>query len=379
MAALTLTNIGQIKHAEIAFGDLTVLVGPQATGKSIVLQFLKLVLDTGQVQDELKRHGMTWSGRREEFFDLYFGEGMRRLWHARKSRLHFNGEEIDIDKRILRQQRSKRESLFFIPAQRVLTLREGWPRPFTDYSPGDPFTVREFSEKLRLLVQTGFGGSDLLFPQTKRLKADLRDALRKTVFAGFGLKVQKHRSQKRLVLGDDAAGSELPFMVWSAGQREFIPLLLGLYWLLPPTGTPRRQDIEWAVIEELEMGLHPDAISTVMLLLMDLLARGYKVCLSTHSPHVLDVVWGLQNLREHDAAAACLLELFGVRKSQTMMQMAESAVRKTMKVYFFERESGRTHDISGLDPGAREVPEAGWGGLGEFSDRVAAMVAKVVG
>jgi hypothetical protein len=41
------------------------------------------------------------------------------------------------------------ERSFFIPAQRVLTLsRDGWLRPFTDYKPGDPFCVRDFSEKL---------------------------------------------------------------------------------------------------------------------------------------------------------------------------------------------------------------------------------------
>ena len=47
---LRIENVGQIKKAEIDFGDLTVFVGPQATGKSIALQLLKLLLDTGQVQ-----------------------------------------------------------------------------------------------------------------------------------------------------------------------------------------------------------------------------------------------------------------------------------------------------------------------------------------
>ena len=42
MNRLTLNNIGQIKHADLRFGDLTVLVGPQASGKSITLQWLKL-------------------------------------------------------------------------------------------------------------------------------------------------------------------------------------------------------------------------------------------------------------------------------------------------------------------------------------------------
>jgi predicted ATPase len=50
MTTLNIRNLGQIKKANLSFGDLTVLVGPQATGKSIALQLLKLMLDAGQVQ-----------------------------------------------------------------------------------------------------------------------------------------------------------------------------------------------------------------------------------------------------------------------------------------------------------------------------------------
>lgn len=86
-----------------------------------------------------------------------------------------------------------------------------------------------------------------------------------------------------------------------AGQREFVPLLLGAYQLLPPSKTPRRELLELAVIEEIEMGLHPQAISAAMLLVLDLLQRGYRVYLSTHSPHVLDVIWALHRFRESQA------------------------------------------------------------------------------
>jgi ABC-type transport system involved in cytochrome bd biosynthesis fused ATPase/permease subunit len=45
-------SVGQIAEASLTFGDLTTLVGPQATGKSIALQLLKLMVDAGQVQEE---------------------------------------------------------------------------------------------------------------------------------------------------------------------------------------------------------------------------------------------------------------------------------------------------------------------------------------
>ena len=48
---LQLKNIGQITDADIRFGDLTVFVGPQATGKTIALEFLKLAVDLDAIQE----------------------------------------------------------------------------------------------------------------------------------------------------------------------------------------------------------------------------------------------------------------------------------------------------------------------------------------
>jgi predicted ATPase len=50
---LALRNLGPIEAADLEFGDLTVLVGPQATGKSIALQFLKLLLDGASIRYRL--------------------------------------------------------------------------------------------------------------------------------------------------------------------------------------------------------------------------------------------------------------------------------------------------------------------------------------
>jgi hypothetical protein len=168
-------------------------------------------------------------------------------------------------------------------------------------------------------------------------------------------------------------------MVWSAGQREFVPLLLGLYWLLPPASVSRRENVRWVVIEELEMGLHPKAIAVVLVLVLELLSRDYRVCLSTHSPHVLDLVWAMRTLRDQKADSRELLEILDVEATQTMRAMAEKVLEKNSRVYYFNREKGVSFDISSLDPGAEEAAESGWGGLSEFSGRVADVVARVVG
>jgi hypothetical protein len=375
---LHLQHVAHIADAKVEFGDLTVLVGPQATGKSILLQFHKLLVDIGCVLAEMKRYGLDWGKNLNEFLDSYFGEGMRGIWRQDDSTITVRGEPIDLHKLIGRQKRYKDETLFFIPAQRVLTLGKGWPRPFTDYSPGDPFVVRDFSEKLRLLMESELAQGEALFPQTRRLKSEIRELLKRTVFADFGLRVDKHGAQKRLVLSQEDGETPFPYMVWSAGQREFVPLLLGLYWLLPPTKVSRRAEIEWVVIEELEMGLHPQAISAVLLLVLELLSRGYRVCLSTHSPHVLDVVWAMQTLRRHRANPVKLLEVFDVEGTPSMRKMAERVLAKEARVYYFDRTTRRTHEISNLDPGAADAAEAGWGGLTEFSGRVQDVVASVM-
>jgi hypothetical protein len=377
-STIEVSHVGPIKHAQVTLGDLTVLVGPQASGKSIFLQFVKLLMDTGAVLAALKRYGLEWRKDVRRFLDIYLGEGMGSIWSEAKSRISLDAKNVDLGSLVGRQKKNTAETMFFVPAQRVLTLRNGWPRPFADYSPGDPFAVRDFSEKVRLLLESDMGRAESLFPQTRRLKGSERQLLVRTVFSRFRLQVDRQGMQRRLVLTPSQAGDPLPFMVWSAGQREFVPLLLGFYWLLPPTKVARRGGLRWVVIEELEMGLHPRAMSTVLLLVLDLLSRGYRVCLSTHSPHVLDVVWALRVFQEHNADPGRLLELFDVRATGPMKRIADTVLKKKARVYYFESPSGRTREISDLDPGAEDAAVSGWGGLTEFSGRVADIVAEVV-
>jgi len=149
---LQLRNIGQITNADIRFGDLTVFVGPQATGKTIALEFLKLAVDLDGIQETMGRYGLDWSGELRDFFGLYFGEGMQGLWQDGRSEFRWRGSPVPLTSLLKRSPRGKLESVFYIPAQRVLALRDGWPQPFSAYSSGVPFVLREFSEDLRQLM-----------------------------------------------------------------------------------------------------------------------------------------------------------------------------------------------------------------------------------
>lgn len=374
MRQLKLQNIGPIKDADLEFGDLTVFVGPQASGKSIALQWLKLLEDVGSIQELLHVHGIDYEGDRAKFFEVYFGEGMSSLWREGSS-VRVGAKSINVRRLLERKSPGRRERVFLIPAQRVMALTNGWPRPFTDFVPRDPFTVRFYSEELRRLMDREFNDADALFPREKRLKSDYRNLLNSSIFGGYKLRIDQEQMQKRLVLSKGR--SSLPYMVWSAGQREVIPLLLGLYWLMPSTRISKRRDVEWAIIEELEMGLHPQAISAVLLMVLELLTRGYRVCLSTHSPQVLELVWTMEALRKAKAPASELLEVFDAPQSQTLRNMAQKALQKRLKVYYFE--SGKSvKDITSLDLTGNQPSDAIWGGLLGFSARANAAVAKAV-
>ena len=369
---LRVHDLGPIRDASVTLADLTILVGPQASGKSIFLQTLKLAFDRDSILNRLRLEGLDWHGDAPTLLDLYFGEGMRAIWTKRTIVELLGGRKRVIEPAKLARARVRpdaRASVFYIPAHRALTLRNGWPRHFGDYAIGDPFVVREFSDTLRLLVE--HWGRDVL---QNSFTEPTRTLVQQGVFGDYQLRLDTSSPQKRLVL-QQGARPPLPFMVWSAGQREFSPLLLGLNLLMARTGDRGNHCV---VLEEPEMGLHPKAITAVLLLVLELLRRDYRVCLSTHSPHILDLVWALRVFREKGAGPAQVLELFGIKKDAESKKIASGILQRSVHVYYFDRQLGDVTDISRLDPDSSQAPETSWGGLIEGSTRVSDAVADFV-
>jgi len=125
------------------------------------------------------------------------------------------------------------------------------------------------------------------------------------------------------------------------------------------------------------MGLHPRAVSTFLLLVLELLKRGYKVVISTHSTVVLDLIWALRQVQECGGTESDVRELFELNSNPTTKQIAESSLSKDYRVYFFERGKA-AQDISSLDPGSEDEAIANWGDLNGFAGRSADVVAKAV-
>jgi energy-coupling factor transporter ATP-binding protein EcfA2 len=387
MKRLRVQNFGPIRDGEVEFGDLTVLVGPQASGKSIFVQLLKAIEDAAAIRKALKDHGFEWQhgGRaRQNFSALYFGEGMDSLWRA-DAAISVDGKRFDFDRNVVgsRPGIASQERVFFVPAQRVLVLQDGWPSPAMDRSVEAPYCTRNFCETLRELLDRPRGEERAVFPQRRRLKEEFRRLLNQGIYDGGQVRLDRQGMRKRLVLQPKGAPSALPYSVWSAGQREFTPLLLGLYWLMPPTKITKRPEIETVVIEEPEMGLHPQAIVSFCLLALELLHRGYKVIISTHSPVVLDVVWALRELRDckRQHAVRALCDIFALENpTPPTRQLLADALRTDCRTYFFgrTRRSVRVYDISTLDPGDPDAAVSGWGGLSGFSGQIADIVGNAL-
>jgi len=369
---LRVDNFAQIRHADIEFGDLTVLVGPQATGKSLLLELLKLGVDHAVTSTMMKDAGLDWDGP-QEFIEGYLGEGMKAAWR-RRTQLQFDGFAIEPGLRVPRMSRSD-ERLFYIPAQRSLLLVDGWPLRLERLTEATPFVARLFSDALFRLLASREASE--LFPAT-RLKEPFRVLIDEALYHGGTVKLVRRGGRSRrleIVYGSRKTG--IPFQGWSAGQREFTPLLLGLYRLLPGAHQ-RTASTEWVVIEEPEMGLHPRGIEVVMLLVLELLHRGYRVVLSTHSPIVLEVIWGIQRLARKRAGGSALLDVFQVEKTKHLLRVAHRALGLNCRVFALDYEGASvlSHDISGLDPAASSDVEAFWGGLTRFGSRIMDAVAK---
>lgn len=376
MNQIEVVSLGQLEKASITFGDMTIFVGPQASGKSILLQLIKLALDCRDIAHTINQYGFYWQND-HEFLSLYFGEGMQVIWND-ATRITLDRREFNLEQ--AQKGKRKDEAVFLIPAQRVVTLKSGWPRPFTDYETGDPYVVKRFSEHIRQLMESGLGsGKETIFPQ-RRINKPLRDKINQNIFYDAQIRLDTSGMRKRFVL--KVGKTALPFMAWSAGQREFLPLLLGLYWLLPPAKISKIAGIEWAIIEEPEMGLHPQAISALLLVFLDLLRRGYRVIISTHSPQILELVWAVQHLIQAKASPSDLLKIFGLKANHDfLIKLSHEILEgKTFKTYYFDRQQDRVNvkDISELDPGSPDPAISDWGGLTAFSTTVAEIVSQVI-
>ena len=381
---LTIENFGPIKHADLTTGDLTVLVGPQATGKTLVTELFKLIFDFRFIKRNMidKGYDPRKEKNQEYFLDFYFGEGMSKCWND-QTRISYseNGKslkEFDYQTIVNASFSNEEKRIFYIPAQRVTLFEAGWPRRFHLFDSQYSYVTREFGESLFFILDNTFSKSKSdLFPNSKFLKKPIKEKLSSSIYYNSVIKLARDGIKKRLILQiSDAV--QIPMPVWSTGQREFTPLLIGLYELLPATAKDKLPHVHTVIIEEPEMGLHPKAILSFMLTVFELMSRGYSVILSTHSATVLEVLWGIKHIQKSQMQNELTHRMFGLKKNQQTTEITDSIKGMELKAYYFEpaRDGTVIKDISDLNPFA-EDSEATWGGLTEFTQTVSDIVSEI--
>lgn len=377
---VVIKNFGPIQKVDVELGDLTVLIGAQASGKSLFLQMFKLLKDKSAILQSLENYSFVVNNKLENLLNRYLGEGLASMW-TDSSELIMNGEIYSREYFENSSIGNSTDKVFYIPAQRILSISDGRPKNFMEFSENDPFVLRKFSDTLRLFTQNGLGGSGVLYPLPNRLKAVIKKLYNKAIFHDGVVVFDEKGGQRKIVM--KVGNMQLPLMTWSTGQKEFMPLLMAIYCLSgPPQNVINRDQYEYIVLEEPEMGLHPLAIQTIILQMMEFMDAGYKVIVSTHSPVLLEFIWAYNCLKSipTEQRLEALYELFNMQNSsRSKLDFMKSIYDKDIRTYYFVRDaSGKveTKDISSLDVYSEDIAVNEWGGLTQFSSKTNEVVSK---
>lgn len=379
MKSLKIKNFGPIGSVDVAFGDLTFLVGPQASGKSLFLELLKYIVDKDYILSNLLKYNYIIDNNNpQKIIDTFFGDGMGKILRT-DTNVAYNGKPISIDS-IINKDVTGNETMFYIPAQRLLSIADGRPKNFMEFDMATPYVLKSFSETLRIFMQGGMGEPNTLFPANDRLKSALNQTFDENIFHGGKIVMEEISGQKKMKM--KVGDMSIPFMTWSAGQKEFMPLLIAFYCLLGPASQVfKKNNYKYVVIEEPEMGLHPQAIKAVLMEIIELINSGLKVIVSTHSTTLLDFAWAFNIVKNSSVANKedALYEIFDLDRNDATSPIFEGLLGKKLSTYYFSRTTdGKvvSADISTLDAGSEDSAVAEWGGLSQFSAKVADIVYK---
>ncbi len=332
----SLKNFGPIKKADVEFGDMTFLVGPQASGKSIFLQAWKLHEDWNVIKSTLDTY--SYNTENGNLLKHYFG-----INNLDAKALDGNMDGGDTEK------------IFYMPAQRVLCIADGRPKRFMEFDYETPYVVREFSEYLR----------QNFAPDAEAMASDINSP--SSIFHDATIEIDSSTGPQKMRLR--IGGTSLAFVSWSAGQKEYMPLSMAHYFI----SRQKSQTFKYIVIEEPEMGLHPRAIIEFIGEVSRLMSLGYKIVISTHSSVFLDFAWAVRTMQNstEDNFKKMLLEA-GITDPESGNQIYAS--RSNIRTYYFN--DGISKDISTLDAWSDDPDISHMGELTSFNSRLCDAISK---
>lgn len=361
-------NLGPIAKAEVDFGDLTILTGPQASGKTLFLETFALNLNMLYIAYDFAKSNSI--GDTDDFLDYYYGENLHNIIQD-NTRFSFNNRSMTKKQLFAEIQNCFKNcekdfpfsldvilpNVLYIPAQRSLALSEGRIKTSDDFI-NSPYSLVKFSWYLQEYVK-------------KKSTEILKDKIKEFEFLSSAqINIRRNAGSPRLEMTVD--NQVIPYMAWSTGQRELAPLLMTVGYLENYTNRT------YAIIEEPELGLHPRAIIEFMFTVLKLMKSGVKVVISTHSSTPLDFVWAMNHLKESNADIANIAEMFDFKiKDKSVF---DGLAEKVIKVYYFspDKKTRKVYskDISSLDVYSEDEDVSNWGGMSLSADRAGSIVSK---
>lgn len=131
----------------------------------------------------------------KKVLDTFFGDGMYKIFKP-STEIVYNGHEITLDS-LLKRNVPKKETMFYIPAQRILSIADGRPKYFMEFDMATPYVLRSFSETLRIYIQGAMGDPEMLFPISTRLKSALKQSFDENIFHGGKIVMEENLAKRR--------------------------------------------------------------------------------------------------------------------------------------------------------------------------------------
>lgn len=306
MQRLCVRDFGPIQSCDIEIPRLTVMTGPQASGKSTLaklIYFFKLAQQYIQSQTLSAVQIDKWL---RSVFLRMFGD-LTELSDAMRIRYDFADEQwLEITKGIHPQthsqtvlfrlsrdfsQSSEMVDAVYIPAGRsmITLLSDQLPVLFTDPNRQLPvldYCTNAYIHQILSLRQSFANGLDGLLKQeieTTDRELNLTVLKHMIQLAGKILKARYcyHAGEERLLLDMNKPGKSIKVNFASSGQQETVwALNLLFYYLLE--GKP-----SCIILEEPEAHLYPDSQKYMAEALATFAHAGSQVIVTTHSPYIL--------------------------------------------------------------------------------------------
>ncbi len=329
--SLSVKNFSCIESADIKFSRLTIVIGPQASGKSVLCKlayfFNSLLseqfqqIEDGQDIDGFKSYVSTkftqlfpvsaWGGKK---FEIIYEAGQysvrvqRTSAKSEKIRIYFSEffEKIFAEAQSAYQKLdsdSRRKGLgaridaeWSVRRKIMIELRKKMGREFAQYQLFVPAGRSFFTNAGKAIMLLDQGNLvDPIVGRFGRIFANFRERFH---YERVGRKAESAEKWQGILGGElrierdrefveTSDGRKIPFVALSSGQQELLPLFLVLRSWGGPVGIEGPHHI---YVEEPEAHLFPSAQSNLVEIFADMMTesgRSLDLILTTHSPYVL--------------------------------------------------------------------------------------------